>query len=316
MIAKTTNEKSNRRGQLIARIGVVMVTFRGGDTVTRALDALMRARERLDARAELAAVIVDNASNDGTADRVRERAPWANLIALTQNMGFAAACNIGIGLTRDADLIVLLNPDVEVRADFLARLVTLDWPAELAARGPAILDERGAPEQSARGFPRAQTALLGRTSLLARIRPTSRLLQRDLLADPDAGARVVDWVSGACLIVPAERFHSVGLLDEGYFMYWEDADWCRRAHARGYSVIYDPTLVVTHRQGSSSRYRQVAATASFHRSALRYWRTNVARSPASTAAAAAALAVRCALKLVALAMRGMVARVRVKRSEL
>jgi GT2 family glycosyltransferase len=255
----------------------------------------MRARERLDARAELAAVIVDNASNDGTADRVRERAPWANLIALTQNMGFAAACNIGIGLTRDADLIVLLNPDVEVRADFLARLVTLDWPAELAARGPAILDERGAPE---------------------RIRPTSRLLQRDLLADPDAGARVVDWVSGACLIVPAERFHSVGLLDEGYFMYWEDADWCRRAHARGYSVIYDPTLVVTHRQGSSSRYRQVAATASFHRSALRYWRTNVARSPASTAAAAAALAVRCALKLVALAMRGMVARVRVKRSEL
>jgi N-acetylglucosaminyl-diphospho-decaprenol L-rhamnosyltransferase len=299
----------------VTRIGVVTVTFRGGDTVVRALGALARAREALDSDSELVAVIVDNASRDGTIDRVREHAPWADSIALPQNVGFAAACNVGIGRSRDVDLIVLLNPDVEVRADFFERLATLDWPREVAARGPAILDERGTLEQSARGFPRAQTALLGRTSLLARIRPTSRLLQRDLLADPDLGARAVDWVSGACLIAPAKTFRSVGLLDEGYFMYWEDADWCRRAHAKGYSVIYEPALVVTHRQGSSSRYRAVATTISFHRSALRYWRINVARSPASTAVAATALAIRCALKLTALAMRGMSAAVRTRRHE-
>ena len=290
-----------------------MVTFRGGDSVASALRALAGARERLQQDDELVAVIVDNASRDGTIDRVREHAPWAELMALQENVGFAAACNIGIGRVADAHVIVLLNPDVEVGADFLACLLTLDWPSDVAARGPAILDGRGALEQSARGFPRARTALLGRTSLLARIRPASRLLRHDLLADPTAGPRAVDWVSGACLIAPAERFRSVGLLDEAYFMYWEDADWCRRAHARGYSVIYDPRLVVTHHQGSSTRYRSVATTVSFHRSALRYWRKHVARSPASSAAAATALTVRCALKLTAIGMHEAAARVRAKR---
>jgi N-acetylglucosaminyl-diphospho-decaprenol L-rhamnosyltransferase len=297
----------------VTKLGVVMVTFRGGDSVAGALRALTGARDNLPADAELVAVIVDNASRDGTIDRVREHAPWADLIALPENVGFAAACNVGIGRAAAAEVIVLLNPDVEVGADFLARLMTLDWPSDVAARGPTIRDGAGALEQSARGFPRARTALLGRTSLLARIRPASRLLRHDLLADPTAGPRAVDWVSGACLIAPAERFRSVGLLDEGYFMYWEDADWCRRAHAKGYSVIYDPQLVVTHHQGSSSRYRSVVATIAFHRSALRYWRTYVASSPASTAAAAAALTVRCAVKLTAIAMHGAAARIRARR---
>ncbi len=300
----------------MTRIAVVTVTFRASETVSRALDALARASERLDSGTELVTVIVDNASHDGTISRIREHAPWADLISLPRNIGFAPACNIGIDRSRDADVIVLLNPDVEVRADFLVRLVALDWAADVAARGPAIYGERGALEQSARGFPRARTALLGRTSLLARIRPTSRVLRRDLLADSDAGPQVVDWVSGACLIVPADRFRSVGLLDERYFMYWEDADWCRRAHCRGCSVIYDPTLVVRHHQGSSSRYRSVATTVWFHRSALRYWRIHVARSAVSTAAAAAALSIRCALKVIALAVRGTVARVRASRQEL
>jgi N-acetylglucosaminyl-diphospho-decaprenol L-rhamnosyltransferase len=285
-----------------------MVTFRGGDTVVRALAALARARDELDAESELDVVIVDNASGDGTIDRVRRHAPWARTIESPWNIGFAAACNAGIGSTSQADLIVLLNPDVEVRADFLARLARLDWPSPIAARGPAVFDDRGQLEQSARGFPGARTALLGRSSLLARACPTNRVLRRDLLANPHAGARAVDWVSGACMIVPAERFRAVGLLDEGYFMYWEDADWCLRARLSGYSVIYEPALVVTHHQGASSRERWAATTVAFHRSAFRYWRLNVARSPASTVAAAAALAIRCVLKLIATAARRMMAR--------
>jgi N-acetylglucosaminyl-diphospho-decaprenol L-rhamnosyltransferase len=287
----------------VTRIGVVTITFRGGDIVSRALDALTRARGKLEAGSELVGVIVDNASLDGTAERVREHAPWAELIELPRNIGFAAACNLGVGRVGQADLIVLLNPDVEVPVDFFTHLAELDWAPTVGARGPAIVDERGELEQSARGFPRAQTAIFGRTSLLACVRPGSRLLRHDLLADPDAGARVVDWVSGACMIVPAERFRSVGLLDEGYFMYWEDADWCYRARARGYSVIYDPALAVTHHQGSSSRDRWVATTIAFHRSAFRYWRLHVARFPLSTAAAGLALALRCVMKLISLATR-------------
>jgi GT2 family glycosyltransferase len=286
-------------------IGVVMVTYRGGEQALGALDALARAREQLDAGTELKVVVVDNASWDWTALRIGARAPWTEVVELPRNRGFSAGCNVGIDRLRDVETIVLLNPDVEVSVDFLRRVAALQWPGDVAARGPAIVGRDGEVEQSARGFPRASTALLGRTSMLARLRPRSRLLRRDLLADPGAGARAVDWVSGACLIAPAERFRSVGPLDEGYFMYWEDADWCHRAHREGFSVIYDPELVVTHHQGSSSRFRAAASTVSFHRSALRYWRKNVAHNEASTAVVAVVLAARCAMKLTLLAGRSL-----------
>jgi GT2 family glycosyltransferase len=291
----------------LTTIGVVMVTYRGGDAALGALDALARARDELDADTTVRVIVVDNASWDWTVLRVGGRAPWSEVIELPSNRGFSAGCNVGIDRLHDADVIVLLNPDVEVRADFLRRVAALEWPDKLAARGPAIIDSSGQIEQSARGFPRARTALAGRTSLLARLRPSSRLLRRDLLADPDRGARAVDWVSGACLIAPAERFRSIGPLDESYFMYWEDADWCHRAHRLGYSVMYDPSLVVTHHQGSSSRYRTAASTISFHRSALRYWRKNVARTMVSTTLVAIALGTRCVLKLALLPARRVLA---------
>lgn len=294
-------------------IGVVMVTFRGGDTVTGALDALARARDQLDAETELDVVVVDNASGDDTVERVRRHAPWARLIESPRNVGFAAGCNLGVGRLAQMDLIVLLNPDVDVRADFLARLAALEWPAHVAARGPAVLDERGRLEQSARGFPRARTGLLGRSSWLARAHPSSRLLRADLLADPSAGARAVDWVSGACMIAPAERFDAVGALDERYFMYWEDADWCLRASRLGYCVLYEPELVVVHHQGASSAERWVTTTIAFHRSAFRYWHVNVSRSPISLAAGALALTIRCAIKLASQALRHMLVKARSRR---
>jgi GT2 family glycosyltransferase len=224
------------------------------------------------------------------------------VVELSRNRGFAAGCNVGISRLEGSEVVVLLNPDVEVRADFLVRLSRIEWLPQIAARGPAVFDPHGHVEQSARGFPRARTALLGRSSLLARLRPGSRLLRRELVADPSSGAQLVDWISGACLIAPPERFRAVGALDEGFFMYWEDADWCRRARDLGYRVLYDPALVVVHRQGSSSEERRLASTIAFHRSAYRYWRLHVARSPVSRLAGAAALTVRCVLKLVALAL--------------
>jgi GT2 family glycosyltransferase len=220
---------------------------------------------------------------------------------MPHNLGFAAGCNAGIELAADADVIALINPDVAVREDFFERLAKLQWPDELGARGPLVLSCSGDVEQSARGFPGARTALFGRTSLLSRIFSGSQAARRELRADPSAGAVKVDWVSGATLIAPRSRFETVGPLDAGYFMYWEDADWCRRAHDAGMRIEYEPTLVVEHLQGSSSRSHRLATTVAFHRSAFRYWRMHVARNPVSLGAAAVALTLRCALKLSALA---------------
>jgi len=285
-----------------------MVTSRGDEALEATLAALGRARDAVGPSDQVNAVIVDNASGDGTGERIRLHAPWADLVELPRNVGFAAGSNAGVRRAGQSDLIVLLNPDVEVPSDFFTLLTTLDWPSDIAVRGPAIMHTNGELEQSARGFPQARTGLFGRTSLLARVRPGSPFLRRDLLADLTAGPRVVDWVSNACSIRPTERFRSIGLLDEAYFLYWEDADWCLRATRNGYRVLYDPRIVVVHHQGSSSQYRRLSARAIaaiiwFHRSAWRYWRKNVAKSPISTTVAAFALALRCAFKLTALVVQ-------------
>lgn len=284
-------------------ITVVSVLYRGGDAVLRWAAALDRARGLAGASVELSVIAVDNASGDGTADRVRSVAPWISVHELETNAGFAAGCNAGIAVARADSLIVLLNPDVAVRGDFLATLAQIEWSDDLAAVGPQVQTPHGAVEQSARAFPSPITGVFGRTTLLSKLLPRSSWTRRQLLADPATGARAVDWVSGACLIAPAERFRRVGELDPGYWMYWEDADWCRRAAGMGLRVEYRPELVVVHHQGASSSSSPRRTLVAFHRSAARYYRLHVARSRLEARAAACALLARLAIKLAAGAAR-------------
>jgi N-acetylglucosaminyl-diphospho-decaprenol L-rhamnosyltransferase len=110
-------------------------------------------------------------------------------------------------------------------------------------------------------------------------------------------------VSGACVVISAKAIAKVGILDEGYFMYWEDADWCRRARDDGFRIVFEPALEVVHYQGTSSASRPVATTLAFHRSAYRYYRKHVARRSGTRACAAVLLTLRCAIKSVALLLR-------------
>ncbi len=286
------------------RVGIVTVTYRGGNTPLAWAASLQAAVTAAGEAVHVQAVAVDNASGDGTPERLQAAAPWVEVGAHPSNRGFAAGCNAGIARLDRPEVIVLINPDVRVSETFLRTLAALQWPAGLGARGPLVWGADGEVEQSARGFPQASTALFGRTSLLARLMPRSGAATRELRAVPERGTARVDWVSGACLIMTRAALERVGGLDEGYFMYWEDADWCRRAADLGLHVEYEPSLEVRHDQGSSSSSRRVATEIAFHRSALRYWRRHVAQSAASTGLAAVALAARCALKLLAPAAPG------------
>ena len=277
-------------------ITVISVLYKGGDTVPRWAAALDVARSHPDL--EISVIAVDNASGDGTPERLRAAAPWVTVRALETNVGFAAGCNLGMaGLAPDA-LIVLLNPDVAVDAGFFTGLLNISWSDDLAAVGPQIRTPTGEIEQSARAFPSAITGAFGRATLMTKLFPRSAMARRQLLASPADGRKTVDWVSGACLIAPAERFRRVGGLDEGYWMYWEDADWCRRATVMGLRVEYRPELVVVHHQGASSASSPLRTLVAFHRSAARYYRLHVARSPIEACVAAGALLARLAVKLV------------------
>jgi N-acetylglucosaminyl-diphospho-decaprenol L-rhamnosyltransferase len=239
---------------------------------------------------------IDNDSHDRTVKRLQGEAPWVEVVPLPTNRGFAAGCNFGLRTAQGSELFILLNPDVIVAPDFFVVLAQQQWPDDLAAVGPSVRTSAGVIEQSARAFPRASTGLWGRTTILTKLFP--RLAsQRELRADPMLGRQDVDWVSGACLVVSADALERVGSLDEGYFMYWEDADWCKRAHDRGLRVVFQPTLKVVHCQGTSSATRPMATTLAFHKSAYRYYRIHVTRNSCARASAAAALTVRCTVKL-------------------
>lgn len=282
----------------MAEIAVVTVVYRAGDQALQWADALERAWAPLKASEHsLRVIAVDNASGDETPDRLRSAAPFVTLLQQPGNLGFAAGCNRGLSEVGRDELVVLLNPDVMVHSTFFETLVAIEWPDRLAAIGPQIQTSDGNIEQSARSFPTLATGAFGRTTLLSRLLPGSRAVRRQLLADPSRGVVRVDWVSGACLIAPRDRFESVGLLDEAYWMYWEDADWCRRAANTGYEVEYHPELLAMHIQGSSSRTRPVRTIVAFHRSAARYYARHVAKSRSGAVAASTMLVARLLLKL-------------------
>ncbi len=145
--------------------------------------------------------------------------------------------------------------------------------------GPKILDPDGSVQLSARRELSMVSGLLGRTSLLTRLLPRSAFVKKHFPAvTRPTGPTPVDWVSGACMIVRRRVLEEVGLLDERYFMYFEDADLCRRARDAGWSVYYLPETAVTHRAGSSTRSRPLAIWR-LHKSAFLYHRKHGAHGP-------------------------------------
>ena len=283
------------------RIRVISVTYRAADAIAGWADALESAwQARVPAHGDrLVVLAVDNASPEDTVQLLRAREPFVTLLAQLENRGFAAGCNAGLRTAEPGEIVIVMNPDVEVAEDFFAVLGTLDWPPELALRGPCVIGREGAVEQSARAFPSLLTGLLGRTSVLARLFPDSAPVRRQLLARPGSGAADVDWISGVCMVGPYARWVAVGPFDEGYFMYWEDADWCRRAHDRGLRIRYDPALRVRHHQGSSSAYRPLGTILAFHFSAWRYHRSHAETGLAVDGTAAVGLALRAVFKIAA-----------------
>jgi GT2 family glycosyltransferase len=146
------------------------------------------------------------------------------------------------------------------------------------------------------------TGLFGRASTLRRLLPWTPAARRNVVDGGVAAGSdtlVVDWVSGACLLARRDAFTQVGGFDERYFMYWEDADLCRRLRAAGYHVRYVPAAMAVHRVGHSSRTVRPFAIRAFHESAYLYYATHVApgRLNPKRAVARALLAGRCWLKL-------------------
>ena len=262
-----------------AEIAAVLVNYNAGSELTQALRSIA---DDLAGRA-WEAVVVDNASSDGSERQVDAFAPQARLVRNATNVGFGRAVNQGVAASR-APLVLIMNPDCR-----LARGATQALQAQLEAHdacalvGPRVLDPDGAVQGSARGDPDMLTGLFGRTGPLQSLFPQLGAARRNVVAEAavtnGVPTVVVDWVSGACMLVRRSAFESVGGFDEQYFLYWEDADLCRRLRARGYHVRYVPRATAVHSVGRSSRSARAGSIRAFHDSAYRYYATHVAPGP-------------------------------------
>jgi GT2 family glycosyltransferase len=242
-------------------------------------------------------VVVDNASSDGSASIAGEF-PQATLVRNAENVGFGRAVNQALAVAR-APLVLLMNPDCRLEAGAIDTLRReLGRHPGCAIVGPRILDPDGAEQGSARGDPDMFTGLFGRSAALRRWFPSLGISERNVVPSslvPAGESRAVDWLSGACMLARSAALGDVGGFDERYFLYWEDADLCRRLRRAGHHVRYVPSAVAVHRVGHSSSTVRVPALKAFHASAYLYYATHVAPGFANPkrVLARALLAARC-----------------------
>ncbi|MCX6538782.1 MAG: glycosyltransferase family 2 protein [Acidobacteria bacterium] len=260
-------------------LSVIIVNYNAGaylERCLRSLDAHL-------GRTAWEAVVLDNHSIDGSETVVAGFAPRVSLIRNAENIGFGRAVNQGVYAT-SGRFVLLLNPDGCLLEGAIGQLCEeLNAHHDFAVVGPAVVDDDGRIEGSARGDPNMLTGFFGRSAWLRRRFPNAALARRNVLTEPQLAAGEssveVDWVHGSCMLVRREAFLQVGGFDERYFMYWEDADLCRRLRSTGWHIRYRPDARVAHSGRQSSRTAKALAIRAFHRSAYLYYVTYVAPSP-------------------------------------
>lgn len=291
-------------------ISLVIINSNGRGLLRACLESLPAACEGI----SWEAIVVDNGSTDGSVEMVRDAFPSCPLVANASNQGFTRANNQGLRIARGRYL-VLLNNDTEARPRaFTAAVRTLDTMPDVGAAGLKLLNTDGTRQLSCRRFPSFQQVLFNRYSLLTRLfpdNPYSRsYLMTDLDEDEDA-VREVDWVSGACLIFSRQVMERIGILDERFWMYSEDVDYCLRVWQVGKRVLYLPVGEVFHHIGQDTGHYPFRLMVERHRSMYNFYKKHYSRELLFLDAATAAMVgVRCALKLAGLALKRVSARPR------
>jgi len=259
--------------EAVARLGVAVVSWNVRELLRRCLATIARTS------VPVRVVVVDNASADGSAALVAEEFPDVTLIANPGNAGFTRANNQAFAALGVFDAgpgappyVLALNPDTEILGDGLERLVGyLDAHPAAGAVGPALFFPDGSAQSSRRRFPSVLTGLLESTPL-AWHWPDNAVIRRYHMADVPAVEGAVDWLTGAAVAFRTEALRAVGGFDEGYFMYSEELDLCRRLRDAGWEVHFVPSARVVHHEAQSSAQVVPARHLHFQRSRVLYFR--------------------------------------------
>lgn len=254
-------------------LSVIIVSFNTRDKLRSCLAAVFASQTKF----SFEVFVVDNASQDGSAGMVEEAFPNVKLLQNQENRGFGAANNQAIRLATGR-LILLLNSDVNVAEDTFDKMVAyMDNDNTVGIAGCKVVKPDGTLDLACRrSFPNLANSL-ARITGLSFLFPRSRLASYNLTFLPEDEIAEVDSVMGAFLLIRREVIGKIGLLDEEYFMYGEDLDWCYRAKRAGFRVMYVPITTVLHDKGSSSRKAPRKTLYEFHRAMRIFYRKHYAR---------------------------------------
>lgn len=286
-------------------VSAVVVSFNTKGELLACLRSLEAQSERL-----LEIIVVDNASEDGSAQAVRAAFPAARVIQNPTNEGFARASNRGLREARGR-YVLMLNSDAELRGGALAALLRhLEADPGVAAAGPRTRSPDGAAQVSF--GPRLTPRSEWRQGRLVRgVKRGAAWARRE--AERLASApREPDWISGSCLLARLEALQAVGYFDEGFFLYEEDADLCLRLRQAGWRIAFTPAAEVIHRLGSSMAKAPALSRIEYQRSHLRYYRKH--NGPVLTGALRGLLALTALLRLAQAAVSGSVEERRIQRA--
>jgi GT2 family glycosyltransferase len=245
-------------------MSVVVVNYNAGAHLRAALDSLWRAR-----RDAVEVIVVDNGSTD---DSLANLPGPVRVLRTGRNLGFARACNLGIAESA-GERILLLNPDCRLREGAVRALASaLDGDAGAGMAGPRLVNADGSEQRGARrDIPSPWTIFceLVRLHRLMPDHPRFRSFNREREPLPP-GPVPVPAISGACMLVRRDAVAGLGLLDERFFLHFEDLDWCLRFTKAGWRVLFVPGAVVEHAQGVCSASAPILAEREKHRSLIRF----------------------------------------------
>lgn len=248
-------------------VSIIIVSWNTCDLLVGCLDSVAHTAGDLDTEI----IVVDNASTDGSPDMVRQQFPHVRLVANASNVGFAAANNQGMILGRGRYLL-LLNSDAFLTPDSLQTSIRfMEKSPDVGVCGVRLLNPDGTFQGSYADFPTLKSEFLIATGLGARLVSPYYPAPRPW---PGEAAREVDWIGGAFMLLRRAVLEQVGGLDETYWMYSEETDWCYRIKQAGWKICYLPQVAITHVRGASTRQRRSEMEVQLYKSKVRFFTKN------------------------------------------
>jgi len=244
-------------------VSIIIVNWNTKEYHLRCIESIYQSLKKI----EMEVFVVDNGSKNGSVTAVKERFPMICLIENEKNLGFAKAANQGLQ-KGSGRYLLLLNPDTQVKNGAIERLMLfMKVNPDIGIAGAPLLNPDGSKQNSIANFPSLATELLNK-SLLRWLFPEKFPGKEKDYPEPFE----VDSVIGACMMVRRDALNQVGLLDEDYFLFLEETDWCYRMKRAGWKIYHVPQAEVYHFQGKSAETVKKRARVEFYRSRYHFFK--------------------------------------------